>query len=168
MDFVKFYLGTTPDYLGRKLQALWRLSDEDLETGHDFIQVLFPLPERSQAIPGAPVIDEAALAEFRDNATIQANLLRSFERMLNFYGFKLDKPRKEVAKADDFRRKAENWLFPNDHNHLRITRMMKCLRAVGLGDYAAAFYRALAPLADPKHVTAETLRYWQTAADVTA
>jgi hypothetical protein len=84
--------------------------------------------------------------------------------MLDFSGFRLDKKKKEVAKADDFRRKAENWLFPGDHNHLRITRILKCLQASGLGDYAAAFYKALSPVADPKRVTAETLRYWQAAA----
>jgi hypothetical protein len=164
VDFVAFYLGKTPDYLGRTLQELWELSDEDLETGHDFIQMLFPLAERSQAIPGAPVIDEAAQAEFRANPVIQANLLRSLERMLDFYGFHLDKKQKEIAKADDFRGKAQNWLFPGDHNHLRITRILKCLQASGLSAYAAAFYRALRPIADPKHVTAETLRYWQAAA----
>jgi hypothetical protein len=163
MNFVAFYLGDAPDHLGRMLEDILRWNDDRLEAGHDYIHVLFPLREPSAHIPSAPVLDDATLAEFRKNPTIQENLLRSFRVMLRFYGFELDTQKREVVKAVDFPGKAVNWLFVDDHNHLRITRILKCLNACGLGDHAAAFQRTLLTVAEPGRVSEETLGYWKRA-----
>ncbi|GIW79432.1 MAG: hypothetical protein KatS3mg105_1239 [Gemmatales bacterium] len=162
MDFVGFYLGRAPDHKGRMLTDIWRWSDEKLETGHDFIHVLFPLTEYSHIFT-APVLDDAALAEFRANKTIRQNLLKSFMRMLRFFGFRLDG--QKVVPADDFSEKSKNWLVIGDHNHWRITRILKCLRACNLEDYACAFYDALLDVATPENVSKETLEYWKAAVE---
>src|SRR5689334_11086569 len=91
MDFVAFYRGQAADHLGRMLDDILRWSDHKLEASHNYIQILFPLLEASQHIPNAPVLDAAALAEFRTDPIIQKNLRRSFEMMLRFYGFTSDK-----------------------------------------------------------------------------
>lgn len=163
ISFADFYQGKAPDHLGRTLDAILRWSDDKLEARHDYIQVLFPLRERSAHIPTAPVLDDAALAEFRGNPTIQKNLLRSFQRMLRFYGFQQDAATLEIVPAANFAAKSANWLFVGDHNHLRITRILKCLAACGLQDHAVAFVKALLPIADPDHVSAETVGYWKRA-----
>jgi hypothetical protein len=163
MNFVAFYLGNAPDHLGRMLEEILRWSDDKLEAGHDYIHVLFPLLEPSAHIPTAPVLDAATLDEFRKNSAIQKNLLRSFQVMLRFYGFQLDSDTHEVCNAVGFHDKAANWLFVDDHNHLRITRILKCLSASGLNDYAAAFLRALLAVAEPGRVSEETLGYWKRA-----
>jgi hypothetical protein len=161
MNLIDFYLGTAPDHRGRMLDEILRWSDHRLEAGHDFIHVLFPLPEPSQNIPNAPVADPAVFAEFRRSPALQKNLLRSFQMMLRFYGFQLDAVRCEVVPAFDFHEKSANWLFLGDHNHLRITRILKCLTASGLGAQAAAFLKALLAIAEPGKVSEETLRYWK-------
>lgn len=163
MDFVAFYLGHAPDYRGRTLEPMLRWSDEKLESGHDYIHVLFPLSEPSKHIPNAPVLDAVALAEFRQNPTIQKNLVRSLQMILRFYGFQFDADKREVIPAPDFPVRAANWLFVGDHNHLRITRILKCLSACGLGQYSAAFLRALLAIAEPGKVSEETLGYWRRA-----
>jgi hypothetical protein len=43
-----FYRGQAPDDAGRWLKDIWEWDDEQLETTHDFIQWLFPLPEPSR------------------------------------------------------------------------------------------------------------------------
>ena len=48
---VDFYAGVAPDHRGRSLAQLQSQSLSALETNHDYIQWLFPLPERSSAIP---------------------------------------------------------------------------------------------------------------------
>src|SRR5271155_4702413 len=106
MNFAAFYRGEAPDHLGRMLEDILRWNDDKLEAGHDYIHVLFPLREPSAHIPSAPVLDDATLAEFRKNHTIQENLLRSFRVMLRFYGFELDTQKREVGKAADFPGKA--------------------------------------------------------------
>lgn len=163
MNFVAFYLGEAPDHLGRMLEDILRWNDDKLEAGHDYIHVLFPLLEPSAHIPTAPVLNAATLAEFQQNPTIQKNLVRSFQVMLRFYGFALDTQKRAISPAVDFRVKAANWLFVGDHNHLRITRILKCLSVCGLDDHAAAFLRALLAVAEPGRVSEETLGYWKRA-----
>lgn len=163
MDFVGFYLGKAPDHMSRTLEDILRWSDARLEASHNYIQVLFPLLEASQHVPNAPVLDAAALEEFRKNPAIQKNLLRSFQMMLRFYGFQLDSDKREVTRSPDFQAKTANWLFMGDHNHLRITRILKCLSASGLNEYASAFLKVLLPIAEPGRVSEETVAYWKRA-----
>jgi hypothetical protein len=167
MDLVRFYRGEAPDDRGRTLVGIWAWDDHTLEEVHDYIQELFPLPERSRFHPRAPVLDEALITTFREDSVLQANLLHSFQRMLAFYGFRLDEAKWEVVPAENFRERADNWLVPGDHNHLRITRILKCLRTCGLGDYAAAFLKGLLAVVNPRDVTEETLRYWREAVSET-
>lgn len=164
MNFADFYLGKAPDHLGRRLEDILRWSDDKLEARHDYIQILFPLVEPSAHIPTAPVLDAATLAEFQNNPAIQKNLLRSLHLLLRFYGFQLHGDKTEIVKAPDFPAKSANWLFVGDHNHLRITRILKCLSACGLQEYAAAFLSALLPVAEPGRVSQETVGYWKRAA----
>jgi len=163
MDLVDFYRGAAPDYQGRILQTIWQWDYEKLEGVHDYIQVLFPLNERSQFNSRAPLLDEATIGQFQNDETIRANLLESFRLMLGFYGFRLDEESKAVLKADDFEDRAANWLVIGDHNHLRITRILKCLTLCGLGEYATAFLKALLEVADPREVSDETVWYWKQA-----
>jgi hypothetical protein len=163
MNLVTFYRNEAPDYRGRWLRELWNYDDEQLEEHHDFIQVLFPLAEVSFYNAQAPLLDATTIGAFQSDGTIQQNLLKSLEVMLAFYGFTLDREKKLVAPAGSFAERAENWLFLNDHNHLRITRILKCLMLCGLENYARAFHVALVRVAKPSTVTEETLRFWDNA-----
>jgi hypothetical protein len=163
MNLVAFYRGEGSDYQGRLLRELWAFNRQELEEHHDFIQVLFPLPEPSGFHWQAPLLDSSTLAEFRRQPLLQQNLLKSLEVMLAFYGFRLDRDKKIITPADNFKECADNWLFPHDHNHRRITRILRCLTLCGLEDYARAFYTALVQVAGPTTVTAETLEFWENA-----
>ncbi|HVS37750.1 MAG TPA: opioid growth factor receptor-related protein [Gemmataceae bacterium] len=163
MDLVAFYHGEGPDYQGRTLREIWEWNDDRLEERHDYIQVLFPLQERSQFNALAPILDAAALAGFRADETIRANLLQSLRVMLRFYGFQMDEKTGAVVEAPNFAARAAEWLFPDDHNHLRITRILKCLTMCGLQAEATAFLRRLEAVADPSRVTRQSLHYWRQA-----
>jgi len=62
---VAFSEGSAPDDRGRFIGDVLRFDDEKLEDVHDFIQWLFPLPERSGANPLAPILDDAATNDER-------------------------------------------------------------------------------------------------------
>jgi hypothetical protein len=163
VDLVAFYRGEAADYQGRTLQVIWGWDDRRLEDRHDYIQVLFPLPEPSHFNARAPLLDGATLARFRTDDVIRKNLLQSFWVMLRFYGFRLDEPTSEVVEADNFAERALEWLSPGNHNHLRITRILKCLTLCGLQDRAAAFLKALLALPGQDRITSESRRYWREA-----
>ena len=44
---------------------------------------------------------------------------------------------------DDFDAYAREWITSRNHNFLRLTRILKCLRTVGLHPYARALFTAL-------------------------
>lgn len=163
MDLVKFYRGEAPDYQRRMLRGFWGWDDDLLEEAHDYIQVLFPLPDRSLFNAQAPLLDEATAAVFRTDPTIRANLLRSFRLMLRFYGLRLDEKTVEVVEAENFAARAREWLRWGDHNHLRITRILKCLTFCGLHDQAAAFLRRLLALPGQDLISAASRQYWRDA-----
>jgi Opioid growth factor receptor (OGFr) conserved region len=60
-----------------------------LESYHDYIQILFPLPEES-GITDAPIIDRQVFEAFRSRPELRSKLRESFKKMLWFYGFDLD------------------------------------------------------------------------------
>ena len=170
---IRFYEGVVPDDRGRSLQQIWRWSDEKLERVHDYIQWLFPLPEPSSFNPEAPTLDQQAIREFRARAELRANMRSSFMRMLVFYGFKLiEEDPLRVVPSESFIERSRNWLRLSNHNHLRITRILRSLRLVGLEEEAVALSRCLAALSEKEssspepRISEETFGYWRAAAGV--
>ncbi len=62
---VPFYLGTQRDSEGRTIAEIWAWDFEKLEYIHDYIQWLFPLPERSAFNPDAPIVDDEVIQAFQ-------------------------------------------------------------------------------------------------------
>ena len=164
----RFYAGEEPDHRGRLVADIQKWSPGKLEAHHDYIQWLFPLPEPSPVNPLAPVLDSAAIAEFQGSPPLRAALLASFERMLCFYGFELlpGSPC-HVEQTSGFADASANWLTPGNHNHLRITRILRSTRLLGLEQESKAFFRALEALYGTdqgrRNIGGVSFRYWQSA-----
>jgi hypothetical protein len=168
MNLVDFYLGVAPDYQGRMLRDIWTWDYTRLEEVHDYIQVLFPLPEPSMFSSRAPILTNAEIGEFRKSQTLRENLLHSLRLMLDFYGLDYQDNPVQVRKAPHFVQRAANWLILGDHNYLRITRILKCLRICGLDEQARAFLSCLLKVREenPREIGEETLAYWKNAVDL--
>jgi hypothetical protein len=167
---VEFYGGRLADHRGRWLRDIQQWPDGRLEDVHDFIQWLFPLREPSPVNPYAPRITSETLTAFHEDAALGNALRRSFERMLNFYGFRLSPgPPPKVEPGSNFAARSAGWLAPGNHNHLRITRIMKCLMLLGLAGEAGAFFDALAQInaqeqdTPAPRITPRTFQFWQSA-----
>lgn len=144
---VDFLEGEGPDGGGRTVLDVLAFNDVRLETSHDYIQWLFPLPEPSEAVPGSPVLTPDDVAWIRGSGMAQCALAAATDRMTIFY------------------RTTHDWLMPNDHNHRRITRIIRSLRLLA-GDAAADAFRAtiLARVeAVRAPVGARSRGYWETA-----
>ncbi len=164
---IDFYRRTRPTDEGYGLAQILAWPDEQIEAVHTFVQWLFPLVERSGANPAAPVLDEQDIAEFRRSPELRAMLSAAFVRMLSFYGLKLIRERKQVrvVRAQDFPRQALHWLTPANHNHLRITRILRSLTLLGLDEEARALLDALEQVLNshPQHAAAmqTPLSFWR-------
>ena len=146
-ELVNFHLALGTDDAGRYITEITAFSFQELEFTHDYIQWLFPLPEPSAYAPDAPVLDEETLAEFRKRPALSHSINYSAQVMLRFYGTN------------------NHWITRNNHNYLRISRIIRCLALVGLEELANDFYNSMKKLVTniDGEVTPETLKYWEAA-----
>jgi hypothetical protein len=163
---VAFYSGE-PDTQGRTLGTMLSGSDDWLESTHDYIQWMFPTRERSAVNPRAPIVRRDTEHAFTEREELRQALSLSLERMLGFYGLKRIDGKIE---QDDtrFPQRAAVWLRPGNHNHLRLTRIMKSLAILGLPDLARSLQHCLVDIYEgPGHsrITRETAEYWLSALD---
>src|SRR5688572_17888652 len=131
-DIIAFYRGAGADGAGRHIEEIWGWDHRRLEMVHDFIQWLFPLPERSRFNPDAPLLSRQDAAVFRADDALKARVRRSLDLMLEFLG--LVRENGTIVRSPRFRERASNWLAPANHNHLRLTRVLLFLRHAGLMD----------------------------------
>ncbi|MDP3803311.1 opioid growth factor receptor-related protein [Brevundimonas sp.] len=142
-----FLEGEGRDGRGRTLFEVLAMDNDALERTHDYIQWLFPLREPSRAVPDAPVLIDAEVEAIRDSGMARIALAAATDRMDAFY------------------RATHDWLMPNDHNHLRITRIIRSLRLL-VGDAEAdAFKAAILSRVEATRapVSARSRGYWTTA-----
>ena len=144
---VAFLEGEGSDARGRSLFEVLAFDDAALERTHDFIQWLFPLPEPSGAVPDAPVLTTDDMQAIHDSILAQCALAAATDRMEAFY------------------RATHGWLQPHDHNHLRITRIIRSLRLLRGDGEADAFRAAILSMVEAARapVSARSRGYWSTA-----
>lgn len=138
---IYFYLGSHADSRGRMLAEILQQDDLWLETCHDYIQWLFPNRQPSRVTPDAPLITREIEQAFRADVLLRDQLRASFERLLAFYG--LQRSADGIEKAPNWQQRKVNWFTQDTHNNLRITRILKCLMALGLEADARMFFEAL-------------------------
>lgn len=107
---LNFLIGEGQDNTNRSLGDIFKFSDEEIESNHDFIQWLFPLAEPSQSSFNAPVLDNAEILLIQRNTLATENLGKSARWFVAFL------------------ERNNHWLKSYNHNHLRITRAIKSLR----------------------------------------
>ena len=160
---IDFFVSNGTDDRGRVLLQLIGQSDEWLEKNHDFIQWLFPLSEKSGANPNAPLIDVNLVSLFSFNSVAQENMLMGFDRMLSFYG--MQRNNKIITKGENWYLRKDNWFVTPTHNDLRITRILKSMSILGLGDYSQALLDTLLQLASEQDCgfSSDAIDYWKSA-----
>jgi hypothetical protein len=165
---IAFYEGRAPDDRARFVDDILRFDDGRLEDVHDFIQWLFPLPERSGANPAAPVLDDAAIEAFRSRPELRAALRRSLDRMLAFYGFAWSG--EWIVKSASFPARS-GWLHPGNHNHLRLTRILRSLTVLAEPRAAQALFEALSVIYDEERssgrdrISQRSFEFWKNAVE---
>ena len=123
MNFKNFLLGKEADFKGRTIQEIWSFSDIQIEGNHDFIQLIFPLNKKSQNVFHGYYLDnEDLINELKESHQIRENIMKSSFWFLSF------------LKRND------HWKSKYDHNQLRITRVIECLRLLVGDDEADNFY----------------------------
>ena len=147
MNFENFLTNAEPDFKNRFLNDIWNFSDEDIEHTHDFIQLLFPLNEKSESVfHGYYLNTESSIINVKSNDLAKSNIVKSSKWFLSFL------------------ERNSHWRRRHDHNYLRITRIIKSLRLLVSDDEADTFYQLILNILseeDRLKINSETHEFWK-------
>jgi hypothetical protein len=166
-NLIAFYRGLEANNNQATLEQILNWDDNNLEQVHNYIQWLFPLETPSGPNPTAPVLDQVTIQAFRQDPALKAQVLRSFHRMLAFYGLQWNEPARVISRTPNFNARAAVWLTPANHNFLRITRMIHSLCLLGLLEQGRALLTIMEHIAGNEGaatVSPATLQFWRGAA----
>ena len=144
---VRFLEGLTTDGRGKQITEILDQDDWFWENNNDFIQWLFPLDEESSAVRNSPVLNEQEIELIRASEAARGSLLASTDR------YKV------------FLLNTTQWKNSYDHNHLRITRVIKSLRLLTDDETANGVkYWVAGQLADQiDSINAKSKKFWRLA-----
>ena len=129
---------------GRTFQQIMAFDDFLMERTHDFIQWIFPLPEPSQAQPrNCPVMLPTERETFKTDEVLRKRV------------------REAVARYRMFLDNTHEWRTRHDHNHLRITRVIRFLTLIDMKEEAQHFHNWV--LETHPGVPSKTEWYWSEA-----
>lgn len=137
-----------------------------LEDEHDYIQWLFPLPERSKYNPGSPILTREIIKELTENQKFKGKFglfRQAQETMLDFYGIKEATGGADlcfIGKRHDMR----HWLTEFSHNHLRISRIIKSVSLLESQRRAVFLMSKFVELGSKSGVNIESIIHWKKAA----
>ena len=147
MSLVDFLSGISPDHQGRYLRDIWDFDDKAIEQTHDFIQWMFPLTEKSMSVPGVPTLSVEDIEAIRTSEFARSNLEKSAQWYLGFL------------------QRNDHWIKSYDHNHLRITRVIKALNLLLSQRVALTLLNSVLEVAGDKvnSVSQDAIRFWRAA-----
>lgn len=139
---LRFYRGELKIGRGYAVQDFWRAAPDGLrgnyallESMHDYIQWLFPSPQASLYNACAQPLTKEEAGAFAADPLLQGRVVDSYDTFLDFLGLELDgRDPGRVRRAAHFGARSYNWAHGEwNHNWQRVTRMLTCLGATGLG-----------------------------------
>ena len=146
MNFKTFLLAQEPDFKGRMIHEIWDYSDDAIESNHDFIQLIFPLNKKSKSVFHGYYLDKDDLVKsLKEDHNVQQNIVKSSKWFLSFL------------------KRNNHWKSNYDHNQLRITRVIECLRLLVGNKEADAFYQSVIGLCSGSNINETTLGFWKNA-----
>ena len=142
---LNFLKGNETDVYKRYLKDIWIMSDDQIENIHNVIQWVFPLNERSNAVPKSPILTNEEIISIKKSETAQKNIKKSAEWFLEFLS------------------RNSYWICQNNHNHLRITRAIKSLRLIHSNEEAEKFKNSIMNLiqGNENKINPTSLKYWK-------
>lgn len=143
----------------RYLSDIWQFDNFQLEYTHNYMQWMFPSDIPSQNMRHSPVLTPAEREVCMADETIQQNFLKSLNIILDFLG--IVQQGEYFALNENSADKYQVWLTKYNHNHLRLSRLMRSLALLGQRKSAENLQTFVIRVArDSGKVSDETISKW--------
>jgi hypothetical protein len=166
-DFDKIFgKADHPFNLFLEFQQEIKINEDFIERTHNCIQLLFPLTRQSGACQ-AILLNKLDIQTIQEKEELTKTVLLNFLLMLKFYGFSFNVENlASECRAHQIKiiapKEIKYWMKADDHNHLRITRILQLLFLLGLDNYANEFFGTLEKMYKKNGVElpANTVKFW--------
>ena len=150
---ITFYESKGTDHAGRNLEYILSQDDAWFERTHDYVQWLFPNREMTASSTHAPPLTDEVVFQFRARPELRAAVKRSYDRISKFLQLDQDNP---------------FWAQrTGDHNCLRITRILHCLREFRMDAEKHEFYGRIHKIAGDGMILGRSIAHWRFALGAT-
>lgn len=165
------------------------IDETEFESGHDWIQLSFPNRLPSKYNSKAPTLNETRIDFLKEDNGARDNFKATLKLTMNLYGIDFDSDEdpvefKALEKNKDGKvtvdgvtfTPSKKWLEKDDHNHLRLTRIMHSCNDLGFKKEAKALQKYLLDhcsikpdnledaLGNDINASEETKNFWKNAA----
>ena len=158
MKLVQFYRGEIPNANGVFIDDILAYNYSELEGDHEYIQWLLPNARPSMFHPNVPVLDDDQIVLFKSDPDLKSKFASAVCKMLDFYGMEIEDSHLRWQQPGNHKN-PKWWLAFFNHNFLRITRMLTCLKLLGYEGLA----KAVLQLLERENIDGESMGYWQDA-----
>ncbi len=166
MKIVEFYRNERGNINGHRLDDVMGFSLGAMEVDHDWVQWLLPSNETSSMNGDAPTLTLEEATILSEDPELREKVKASFLKFIDFLGLQMiDDGATQIITAlppTHDRPNPLEWMEGFNHNMLRVTRCLKCMRLTGHENYAAALFRFLRT--NQNMFSINTFAHWRTAA----
>lgn len=161
---IYFLTGTAPDSNGRTLQQYLAFDDNDWEFQHDVIQMAFPTKTQSKFHPDQPFlpadfnVEDLSNDEYQRSRAAISLLLHGYLKSLGVE-FLINHTLVTLSCKSQY----PHWADSNDHNTLRLTRILECLGIFGMVYSQTALHDFLVYEIAPDNsdrINTKTVAFW--------
>lgn len=178
---VDFYRGEIENDEGFKIDQILNWGLLEWEASHLSIQWIFPTVRPSQFNPDAPTLDRETVEAFNADVDLKIKFHEALSSWFRAYGLEFvsggpgvdpifkwkDSPGLDgttnVGLIEAMKVDSKAWLKQFNHNHLRITRILECLRYLGFENYSRVLFHKLTG-EDGVEISGNTYQHWRNAA----
>lgn len=167
---IDFYTKNGRDAEGRSFDNLMAFPPSKLEAVHDYIQWLFPTNKPSAFNPKAPMLDVATIEMLKKSVVFHRRFTEAVARTFRLWEIPHTEIEDEPCALPIIDHRFNDhryWMWQNDHNLLRMTRVMTSARLLGYKQTALSLFEALFGLSlveNGKFITNINLAFWYEAA----
>lgn len=161
---LRFYMGISRHPgTDATIEEMWQWDDSRMEGIRSYLTWWFPTRKQAVSTDWEPIRDEE-IEQFRTAPELRRRVLRSFYRMLRFYGLEVDASARPLAirKADNWQERSAAWITQDNYNYRRISRILQSLVLLGFKDAADMFLEALLGIYEENRrvIGATTREFW--------
>ena len=156
---VKFYENRAHDNFGRSLIEMQHYNHEQLENDHKYIQWMFPSSIKSVFNQSAPVLKRKDVEYIKQSEKIKENMKISLMVITDFLGLAKDYVENKYFVKNS---RVEKWLTPENHNFIRLSRILRSLILFDLKDEAQLLLNCLTEIYNNgyKDIIGDSYYHW--------